>query len=99
KVLLFTFTMSGHNKWSKVKRKKEVLDSKKSAVFGKLARLIAMESKKAGGDRNSPSLRAAVEKAKEVSMPADNIERAIQKGAGAGADTTEEVVYETYGAG
>lgn len=91
--------MSGHNKWSKIKRKKEVLDSKKSQIFTKVVRLIAMESKKAGGDKNAPGLRAAIEKAKEVSMPIDNIERAIQKGAGTGGEVTEEIIYEAYGPG
>lgn len=91
--------MSGHNKWSKVKRKKGVLDSKRSQIFSKAGMLIAMESKKAKGDRNSPGLRAAIERAKEVSMPNDNIDRAVEKGAGAQGDTTEEIVYEAYGTG
>ena len=56
--------MSGHNKWSKIKRKKEAGDAKKGQVFSKLVRLITMEAKKCGGDANAPALRAAVEKAR-----------------------------------
>lgn len=91
--------MSGHNKWSQIKHKKAVTDAKKSKVFGKLARFIADESKKAGGDTSTPGLRAAILKAKSFNMPADNIERAIKKGAGADTESMERVVYETYGPG
>jgi len=91
--------MAGHNKWSKIKHKKAVTDAQKSKVFSKLARLIAAESKKAGGDKDAPGLRAVVEKARAANMPKDNIERAIAKGAGAGAAADEEVVYEFYGPG
>lgn len=91
--------MSGHNKWSKIKHKKGAADAKKSKVFSKHSRLITVESKKAGGDRNSPSLRAAIERAKADSMPNDNIERAIQKGTGADAGSMEEITYEAYGPG
>jgi len=91
--------MSGHNKWSKIKNKKAVTDAQKSAVFGKMARLIAVESKKAGGDVSSPGLRAAIEKARSVNMPKDNIERAIAKGTSADTAELESVTYETYGPG
>ncbi|MBI5005187.1 MAG: YebC/PmpR family DNA-binding transcriptional regulator [Candidatus Lloydbacteria bacterium] len=89
--------MSGHNKWSKIKRKKEAGDAHKSKVFGKLARLIAVLSKKAGGNVNAPSLRAAVEKARKENMPSDNIDRAIKKGAGADQAAMETLLYEAYG--
>ncbi len=89
--------MAGHNKWSKIKHKKAVTDAQKSKVFSKLARLITSESKKAGGDKDAPGLRAAIEKARAANMPKDNIERAIAKGAGAGAQADEEVIYEFYG--
>ena len=89
--------MAGHNKWSKIKHKKAVTDAQKSKVFSKLAKLIASESKKAQGDINSPGLRAVIEKARSANMPKDNIERAVAKGAGAGAGADEEVIYETYG--
>ncbi len=90
--------MSGHNKWSKIKRKKEALDGKKSKIFGKHASLIANEVKKAGGDVNAATVRAAVERAKADSMPSDNIERALQKGAGGGGEMTE-VTFEAFGPG
>ena len=91
--------MAGHNKWSKIKHKKAATDAEKSKVFGKLARFIAVEAKKAGGDKNAPGLRVAIEKARKENMPSENIERAVQKGTrGAGA-VPESVVYEAYGPG
>ncbi len=90
--------MSGHNKWSKIKRKKEALDGKKSKIFGKHASLIANEVKKAGGDVNAHTVRAAVERAKADSMPADNIARALDKGKGGGAEMSE-VTFEAFGPG
>jgi len=91
--------MSGHNKWSKIKHKKAAGDAKKSKEFSKIARLIAMESKRSGGDINSPCLRTAIDKARSVNMPSDNIERAIKKGAGVDAGEMFETVYESYGPG
>jgi YebC/PmpR family DNA-binding regulatory protein len=91
--------MSGHNKWSKIKHKKAATDAQKSAVFGKLARFISVESKKANGDTSSPGLRAAIDKARASNMPKDNIERAVAKGTSADAGSLEEVTYETYGPG
>ena len=91
--------MSGHNKWSKIKHKKAATDAQKSKVFGKLAKFIAVESKKACGDVNSPSLRSAIEKAKQSNMPTDNINRAVQKGKNDTSAVLEEVLYEAYGPG
>jgi YebC/PmpR family DNA-binding regulatory protein len=91
--------MSGHNKWSKIKHKKAATDAQKSKEFGKMARVIAVESKLAGGDVASPGLRAAIDKARAVNMPKDNIERAVAKGMSADAAALESVVYETYGPG
>ena len=91
--------MSGHNKWSKIKHKKAATDAQKSAVFSKHAMMIAMESRKAGGDVNSPGLAAAIERAKKDSMPKENIERAVAKGGGADGAQLEEVVFEGYGPG
>ncbi len=91
--------MSGHNKWSKIKRKKAVTDAAKSRVFSRHAACITMESKRARGDTTAPSLAAAIERAKKDSMPKDNIERAIAKGTGADTETYEEVLFETYGPG
>lgn len=91
--------MSGHNKWSKIKNKKAVTDAQKSKIFSKLVRFIAVESKKAKGDINSPGLRAAIEKAKAANVPNDNIERAIKKGTGEDAGAMEQITYEAYGPG
>ena len=91
--------MSGHNKWSKIKHKKAATDAQKGKIFSKHSAMITMEAKKAGGDANAANVLAAVERAKRDSMPKENIERAIAKGSGAGADTMQEVVYEGYGPG
>ncbi len=91
--------MSGHNKWSKIKHKKAVTDTQKSKEFSKISLLIALESKKCGGDINSSGLKSLIERAKAINMPNSNIERAIKKGDGAGAESLEKVVYETYGPG
>ena len=91
--------MSGHNKWSKIKNKKAVTDAQKSKIFSKLVRLITIESKKAKGDINSPSLRTAIEKAKAENVPSDNIDRAVKKGIGGEAGEMEQITYEAYGPG
>lgn len=91
--------MSGHNKWSKIKNKKAVTDAKKSKIFSMFAKMIAVESRKTKGDKNSPSLRAVMERAKAVNMPNDNIDRAVAKGAGGEGGNLEEVLYEAYGPG
>lgn len=89
--------MSGHNKWSKIKHKKATTDARKSKVFSKLVRYITVEAKKAKGNREAPGLRLAIEKARAENMPADNINRAIDKAASAG--DLEAVTYEAYGPG
>lgn len=91
--------MSGHNKWSKIKHKKGAEDAKKSKVFSVFAKQITMESKAAKGDKNSPRLRAVIEKARASNFPSENIERAIQKGTGTGESSYTEVLYEAYGPG
>lgn len=91
--------MSGHNKWSKIKHKKAASDAQKSKIFSKHSSLITMESKKAGGDINSPALIAVIERAKKDSMPKENIDRAVAKGAGMDGASIEEVLFETYGPG
>ena len=91
--------MSGHNKWSQIKHKKAATDAQKSRVFGKLARFIADESKRARGDTSAPGLRAAIEKAKSLNMPSDNVTRAVKKGTGTDAGEMNRVVYEAYGPG
>lgn len=89
--------MSGHNKWSKIKRQKEKTDAQKSKIFSKMAKLISTAAKESKGDKNSPVLRAAIDKAREYNMPLENIERAIKKSADAGA--METITYESYGPG
>ena len=89
--------MSGHNKWAQIKHKKAITDSKKSKIFSKLVRFISVEAKLSSG-KDSPGLRAAIEKAKKVNMPADNIERAIKKANEPGAHM-ETITYEAYGPG
>lgn len=91
--------MSGHNKWSKIKHKKAATDAQKSKIFSKHAALIAMEVRKAGGDVNSSGVLAVVERAKKDSMPKENIDRALAKGAGAGGASLEEVIFEAFGPG
>lgn len=91
--------MSGHNKWSKIKHKKAATDAQKSKLFSKHALMITMESRRAGGNLSSPGLIAVIDRAKKDSMPKENIDRAVAKGAGAGAAALEEVVFEAFGPG
>lgn len=91
--------MSGHNKWSQIKHRKAASDAARSKVWGTLARRLAVESKSAGGDVNAPALRTFIEKARKENMPKENIDRAVAKGIGSGADTMEAITYETYGPG
>jgi YebC/PmpR family DNA-binding regulatory protein len=91
--------MSGHSKWSTIKHKKSAVDAKRGKVFSKLAQLIAVESKIANGDVNSPSLKTLIEKAKCSNMPKEKIERAIAKGAGGESSNGEQITYEMYGPG
>jgi len=94
--------MSGHSKWASIKHKKAIVDSRRGQQFTKLARAITVAAREGGGDPDSnASLANAVAKAREASMPKDNIERAIAKGTGAGADgdAVEAVAYEAYGPG
>jgi YebC/PmpR family DNA-binding regulatory protein len=94
--------MSGHSKWASIKHKKAVVDARRGQQFTKLARAITVAAREGGGDpdANAP-LGNAIQKAREASMPKDNIERAVAKGTGAGADTDaiEAVMYEGYGPG
>jgi YebC/PmpR family DNA-binding regulatory protein len=91
--------MSGHNKWAQIKRQKGANDAAKGVLWGKLGKRIAVESKRAGGDVNSPTLRAIIETAKKSNMPKDTIERAVQKGISTDASSLEQITYETYGPG
>ena len=89
--------MSGHSKWSQIKRQKSVTDAAKSRAFSRFARLITLESKKAKGVLSVPSLSVAISRAKAANMPKENIERAIAKGMSKDSDSLEQIVYETYG--
>jgi YebC/PmpR family DNA-binding regulatory protein len=94
--------MSGHSKWASIKHKKAVVDSRRGAQFSKLTRAITVAAREGGGDPDgNAALENAIRKAKEASMPKDNIERAIAKGTGGGgeAEAIESVLYEGYGPG
>jgi YebC/PmpR family DNA-binding regulatory protein len=93
--------MSGHSKWASIKHKKAIVDSRKGKHFTKLARAITIAAREGGDPDGNPTLANAIQKAKDASMPKDNIERAIAKGTGEGADAEaiEAVVYEGYGPG
>ena len=91
--------MSGHSKWSNIKRRKEASDSVKGAIFTKMAKEFAIAVKQGGADPESNSrLKDAIAKAKSNNMPNDNISRAIKKASGSNdGDDYEEIVYEGYG--
>src|SRR6266436_9334367 len=93
--------MSGHSKWSTIKRAKGITDAKRGALFTKVAREISVAARQGGGDPDANyRLRLAVEKARSVNMPSDNIKRTIDKAVGGGdAEQFEEIVYEGYGPG
>jgi YebC/PmpR family DNA-binding regulatory protein len=93
--------MSGHSKWATTKHKKAATDAKRGKIFTKIGKEIAVAAKLGGGDPSgNPRLRTAVAKAKSVSMPAENIKRAIQKGTGELPGVSyEEIMYEGYGPG
>jgi YebC/PmpR family DNA-binding regulatory protein len=94
--------MAGHSKWAGIKHKKAIVDSRRGKLFTKLARAITVAAKEGGGDvEGNPSLGLAVQKARDASMPKDNIERAIAKGTGEGgdADALVAISYEGYGPG
>src|SRR5919204_4470703 len=94
--------MAGHSKWAGIKHKKAIVDARRGKLFTKLARAITVAAKDGGGDiEGNPALALAVQKARDASMPKDNIERAIAKGTGEGADAEalEAITYEGYGPG
>jgi YebC/PmpR family DNA-binding regulatory protein len=93
--------MSGHSKWSQIKHKKANTDAKRGKAFTKIVKEITVAAKSGGGDPDgNPRLRLAIDKAKEVNMPADNIKKAVMKGTGELPGVNyEEVTYEGYGPG
>lgn len=92
--------MSGHSKWSTIKHKKALTDAKRSKVFSKITSLITIAARKGDNPADNPTLRTMIEKAREVNVPKENIERAIKRGAGeiTGA-ALEEVMYGGFGPG
>lgn len=93
--------MSGHSKWAQIKHKKATVDAKRGKLFSKIVKEIAVAARLGGGDiSGNPRLRQAIDKAKEVNMPQDNIKRAIMKGTGdLPGMSYEETIYEGYGPG
>ncbi|MDA8237804.1 MAG: YebC/PmpR family DNA-binding transcriptional regulator [Chloroflexi bacterium] len=93
--------MSGHSKWSQIKRQKGANDVRRGAIFTKMGREIAVAARAGGGDPDGNfRLRLAIEKARAVNMPADTIKRAVEKATGGGeGEQFEEIVYEGYGPG
>lgn len=91
--------MAGHSKWANIKHKKAVTDAKRGKLFTKHAKNIQVQSRLTGGDENAPALRTAIEAAKKDSVPKENIERAVAKGAGIGGEAMEQINYEAYGPG
>jgi YebC/PmpR family DNA-binding regulatory protein len=93
--------MSGHSKWATIKRKKAKVDSARAVVFQKYSRELIVSARLGGGDSTGNfRLRTAIDRAKAAGLPADNIKRAVEKGAGMGSgDNYEELTYEGYGAG
>ena len=94
--------MSGHSKWSSIKHKKGAADAKRGQLFTKLAKAVTVAAREGGGDPDSnPSLATAVQKARDASMPKSNIEKAIDRGTGEGADAVivERIQFEGYGPG
>jgi len=94
--------MSGHSKWSSIKHRKAAADAKRGRQFTKLARAITIAARDGGGDPEAnPSLATAIQKARDASMPKDNIQRAVDRGTGEGSDAAEieRVVFEGYGPG
>ncbi len=90
--------MSGHSKWATTKRAKAVVDAKRGAVFTKFANVITIAARKGGDPTSNFSLRMAIDKARSVNMPKDNIERAIKRGTGeSGGAAIEELIYEGIG--
>ncbi|HEY7256330.1 MAG TPA: YebC/PmpR family DNA-binding transcriptional regulator [Solirubrobacterales bacterium] len=94
--------MSGHSKWSSIKHKKAATDARRGKMFTKLARAITVAARDGGGDPDgNPALATAIQKARDASMPKENIQRAVDRGTGAGGDAAaiEHVVFEGYGPG
>lgn len=93
--------MSGHSKWAQIKHKKALTDAKKGLLFSKMVREITVAAKESGANSESnPRLRSALERARSIGLPKENMERAISRASGAGGDTTlQEFLYEALAPG
>lgn len=92
--------MSGHSKWHSIRHKKGAADARRGKIFAKLIKEVTVAARLGGGEDANPRLRQAVLKARAANMPADNIDRAIKKGAGElGGNEYQELLYEAYGPG
>ncbi len=92
--------MSGHSKWAQIKHRKAATDAKKGNAFSKLARMITIAAKEAGPDpKTNIRLASAIEEAKKINLPSDNIERAIAKASSKDSTDLKETIYEAYGPG
>lgn len=92
--------MAGHSRWAQVKHRKAGADAKRGAQFSKLARLISVAAREGGSNPEAnPKLRQAVDQARSLGLPKENIERALTRGSSAGEERTAEVEYEAYGPG
>jgi len=93
--------MSGHSKWSSIKHKKGAADAKRGKLFTKLARAITVAARDGGDPEGNAALATAIQKARDASMPKDNIQRAVDRGSGVGSDAAaiETIVFEGYGPG
>lgn len=90
--------MSGHSHWSSIKHKKGITDARKGKIFSQMAKLITIAARKGGDPEMNPGLRLAIDKARAVNVPKENIERAIKRGTGKiKGEQLEEVTYEAYG--
>ena len=90
--------MSGHSKWAQIKHQKAQVDAKKGKTFSKITRMISLAAREKGPNPDmNISLRGAIEKAREVNMPKENIERAVKKGVGADSPNMQSIIYEGYG--
>jgi len=100
KLLPRVSNMAGHSKWAQIKHQKAATDAKKGKMFGKLARAISIAVREKGPDPSmNPTLRSAIQKAREFNMPQDNIERAVAKATGNDGTQLQEFTYEAYGPG
>lgn len=92
--------MSGHSKWSTIKHKKALTDAKRGKIFSKFSKAITIAAREKGGNpETNPTLRDAIDRARAMNMPNDNVQRAIQKGIGGDNEKLSSVVFEAYGPG